>query len=100
LAIVGLLSSPAFLLLIIGPYVCAEWNFGGFPVWLKYLLSNLHPGVTAFTRVSPTPGQPKKKKKKISAFSSLLKPFVGPLYVGPLFKPCGTVQKPRLMFTI
>ncbi|KAK4432904.1 Beta-galactosidase [Sesamum alatum] len=20
----------------IGPYVCAEWNFGGFPVWLKY----------------------------------------------------------------
>nr|AMN14861.1 putative beta-galactosidase 1 [Nepenthes mirabilis] len=21
----------------IGPYVCAEWNFGGFPVWLKYI---------------------------------------------------------------
>ncbi|KAE8649179.1 hypothetical protein Csa_014995 [Cucumis sativus] len=21
----------------IGPYVCAEWNFGGFPVWLKYV---------------------------------------------------------------
>ncbi|KAL8099895.1 hypothetical protein AgCh_032230 [Apium graveolens] len=23
----------------IGPYVCAEWNFGGFPVWLKYVPS-------------------------------------------------------------
>lgn len=22
----------------IGPYVCAEWNFGGFPVWLKYVM--------------------------------------------------------------
>ncbi|KAE8712547.1 Beta-galactosidase [Hibiscus syriacus] len=21
----------------IGPYVCAEWNYGGFPVWLKYV---------------------------------------------------------------
>ncbi|KAM7257106.1 hypothetical protein ACFE04_012847 [Oxalis oulophora] len=21
----------------IGPYVCAEWNFGGLPVWLKYV---------------------------------------------------------------
>ncbi|KAG8376647.1 hypothetical protein BUALT_Bualt09G0085200 [Buddleja alternifolia] len=24
-----------YALLRIGPYVCAEWNFGGFPVWLK-----------------------------------------------------------------
>ncbi|KAE8715543.1 Beta-galactosidase 5 [Hibiscus syriacus] len=23
----------------IGPYICAEWNFGGFPVWLKYVPS-------------------------------------------------------------
>jgi hypothetical protein len=57
--------------------------------------NSLYPGV------SPTPGQQQQqKKKKISAFSSLLKPFVSPLYVSPLFKPCGTVQKPRLMFTI
>jgi beta-galactosidase len=26
-----------YLDLRIGPYVCAEWNFGGFPVWLKYV---------------------------------------------------------------
>ncbi|CAA0833835.1 Beta-galactosidase 3 [Striga hermonthica] len=24
-----------YAVLRIGPYVCAEWNFGGFPVWLK-----------------------------------------------------------------
>uniref|UniRef100_A0A3Q7HAV3 beta-galactosidase n=1 Tax=Solanum lycopersicum TaxID=4081 RepID=A0A3Q7HAV3_SOLLC len=24
-----------YLNLRIGPYICAEWNFGGFPVWLK-----------------------------------------------------------------
>ncbi|KAL3506440.1 hypothetical protein ACH5RR_031822 [Cinchona calisaya] len=28
-------SSGLYLLLRIGPYVCAEWNFGGFPVWLR-----------------------------------------------------------------
>lgn len=26
-----------FASLRIGPYVCAEWNYGGFPVWLHYL---------------------------------------------------------------
>ncbi|XP_051115873.1 beta-galactosidase-like [Andrographis paniculata] len=26
-----------YVSLRIGPYVCAEWNFGGFPVWLKYV---------------------------------------------------------------
>ncbi|KAJ6331081.1 hypothetical protein OIU76_009636 [Salix suchowensis] len=26
-----------YLHLRIGPYICAEWNFGGFPVWLKYV---------------------------------------------------------------
>ncbi|KAG5595644.1 hypothetical protein H5410_036876 [Solanum commersonii] len=26
-----------YLNLRIGPYICAEWNFGGFPVWLKYV---------------------------------------------------------------
>ncbi|PKI68930.1 hypothetical protein CRG98_010689 [Punica granatum] len=26
-----------YALLRIGPYVCAEWNYGGFPVWLHNL---------------------------------------------------------------
>lgn len=28
-------SNGLYLFLRIGPYVCAEWNFGGFPVWLR-----------------------------------------------------------------
>ncbi|KNA14541.1 hypothetical protein SOVF_106370 [Spinacia oleracea] len=32
----------------VGPYVCAEWNFGGFPVWLKYV-----PGISFRTDNEP-----------------------------------------------
>ncbi|XP_058743535.1 beta-galactosidase 1-like [Vicia villosa] len=32
----------------IGPYACAEWNFGGFPVWLKYI-----PGISFRTDNGP-----------------------------------------------
>ncbi|KAL3698056.1 hypothetical protein R1sor_012132 [Riccia sorocarpa] len=28
-------AAGMYLNLRIGPYVCAEWNFGGFPVWLR-----------------------------------------------------------------
>lgn len=27
-------SAGLYSVLRIGPYVCAEWNYGGFPVWL------------------------------------------------------------------
>ncbi|CAA6660917.1 unnamed protein product [Spirodela intermedia] len=30
-------AAGLYVHLRIGPYVCAEWNFGGFPVWLKYV---------------------------------------------------------------
>jgi beta-galactosidase len=25
-----------YVVLRIGPFVCAEWNYGGFPAWLRY----------------------------------------------------------------
>ncbi|EPS69033.1 beta-galactosidase, partial [Genlisea aurea] len=37
-----------YLNLRIGPYICAEWNFGGFPVWLKYV-----PGISFRTNNEP-----------------------------------------------
>ncbi|KAK4562615.1 hypothetical protein RGQ29_005210 [Quercus rubra] len=37
-----------YMHLRIGPYVCAEWNFGGFPVWLKYV-----PGISFRTDNKP-----------------------------------------------
>ncbi|PSS31308.1 Beta-galactosidase [Actinidia chinensis var. chinensis] len=30
-------KSGLYVHLRIGPYICGEWNFGGFPVWLKYV---------------------------------------------------------------
>ncbi|CAJ1950963.1 unnamed protein product [Sphenostylis stenocarpa] len=44
----------------IGPYVCAEWNFGGFPVWLKYI-----PGISFRTDNEPFKFQMEKFTKKI-----------------------------------
>nr|GMD32323.1 beta-galactosidase-like [Ipomoea batatas] len=32
----------------VGPYACGEWNFGGFPVWLKYV-----PGISFRTDNGP-----------------------------------------------
>ncbi|KAL3614665.1 Beta-galactosidase 3 [Castilleja foliolosa] len=37
-----------YVFLRIGPYVCAEWNFGGFPVWLKFV-----PGISFRTDNEP-----------------------------------------------
>eukprot|EP00252_Welwitschia_mirabilis_P002305 TRINITY_DN12214_c0_g3_i3.p1 TRINITY_DN12214_c0_g3~~TRINITY_DN12214_c0_g3_i3.p1 ORF type:complete len:547 (+),score=62.07 TRINITY_DN12214_c0_g3_i3:1134-2774(+) len=37
-----------YVSLRIGPYICAEWNFGGFPVWLKYV-----PGISFRTDNEP-----------------------------------------------
>ncbi|XP_059455909.1 beta-galactosidase 1 [Corylus avellana] len=44
----------------IGPYVCAEWNFGGFPVWLKYI-----PGIDFRTNNGPFKFQMQKFTNKI-----------------------------------
>ncbi|XP_020223363.1 beta-galactosidase 1 [Cajanus cajan] len=44
----------------IGPYVCAEWNFGGFPVWLKYI-----PGISFRTDNGPFKYQMQKFTTKI-----------------------------------
>ncbi|GAB2295688.1 Beta-galactosidase 9 [Dionaea muscipula] len=37
-----------YLHLRVGPYVCAEWNFGGFPVWLRDI-----PGIEFRTNNAP-----------------------------------------------
>ncbi|XP_065047483.1 beta-galactosidase-like [Musa acuminata AAA Group] len=46
----------------IGPYVCAEWNFGGFPVWLKYV-----PGITFRSDNGPFKAAMAKFTEKIVA---------------------------------
>ncbi|KAJ6698962.1 BETA-GALACTOSIDASE RELATED [Salix purpurea] len=49
-----------YLHLRIGPYVCAEWNFGGFPVWLKYV-----PGIEFRTDNGPFKAAMQKFTEKI-----------------------------------
>ncbi|KAL0378303.1 UNVERIFIED_CONTAM: Beta-galactosidase 3 [Sesamum radiatum] len=44
----------------IGPYVCAEWNFGGLPVWLKFV-----PGISFRTDNEPFKMAMKGFTKKI-----------------------------------
>ncbi|KAL8114034.1 hypothetical protein AgCh_021068 [Apium graveolens] len=44
----------------VGPYVCSEWNFGGFPVWLKYV-----PGISFRTDNEPFKGAITKRMTTI-----------------------------------
>ncbi|KAL2539140.1 Beta-galactosidase 1 [Abeliophyllum distichum] len=44
----------------VGPYACAEWNFGGFPVWLKYV-----PGISFRTNNGPFKAAMQKFTTKI-----------------------------------
>ncbi|KAK6930695.1 Glycoside hydrolase 35, catalytic domain [Dillenia turbinata] len=53
-------SSGLYLHLRIGPYVCAEWNFGGFPVWLRDI-----PGIEFRTDNKPFKEEMERFVKKI-----------------------------------
>ncbi|XP_047335148.1 beta-galactosidase 9 [Impatiens glandulifera] len=53
-------SSGLYLHLRIGPYVCAEWNFGGFPVWLRDI-----PGIEFRTDNKPFKDEMQRFVKKI-----------------------------------
>ncbi|XP_073137651.1 beta-galactosidase 8-like [Henckelia pumila] len=44
----------------IGPYVCAEWNYGGFPIWLHFI-----PGVHLRTDNEPYKAEMKRFTTKI-----------------------------------
>nr|KYP36940.1 Beta-galactosidase [Cajanus cajan] len=54
----------------IGPYICAEWNFGGFPVWLKYV-----PGIAFRTDNEPFKAAMQKFTEKIVSMMKAEKLF-------------------------
>ncbi|KAK1552741.1 hypothetical protein Q3G72_022743 [Acer saccharum] len=54
----------------IGPYVCAEWNYGGFPVWLKYV-----PGIEFRTDNEPFKAAMQKFTEKIVSMMKAEKLF-------------------------
>lgn len=53
-------STGLYLHLRIGPYVCAEWNFGGFPIWLRDV-----PGIIFRTDNKPFKEEMQRFVKKI-----------------------------------
>ncbi|KAJ8643446.1 hypothetical protein MRB53_005194 [Persea americana] len=74
----------------IGPYICAEWNLGGFPVWLKYI-----PGISFRTDNEPfkryMAGFTKKIVEMMKA-ESLFEPQGGPIIMSQIENEYGPVE--------
>ncbi|CAA0822400.1 Beta-galactosidase 1 [Striga hermonthica] len=75
----------------IGPYVCAEWNFGGFPVWLKYV-----PGISFRTDNEPFKNEMKIFTKKIVDMmkaEGLFQVQGGPIIMSQIENEYGPVER-------
>jgi hypothetical protein len=74
----------------IGPYICAEWNFGGFPVWLKYI-----PGIAFRTDNGPFKAAMQKFTEKIVGMMKAEKLFEtqgGPIILSQIENEFGPVE--------
>ncbi|CAJ1941689.1 unnamed protein product [Sphenostylis stenocarpa] len=74
----------------IGPFVCAEWNFGGFPVWLKYV-----PGIAFRTDNEPFKAAMQKFTEKIVSMMKAEKLFQtqgGPIIMSQIENEFGPVE--------
>ncbi|KAL0739000.1 hypothetical protein Bca4012_015210 [Brassica carinata] len=74
----------------IGPYVCAEWNFGGFPVWLKYV-----PGIAFRTDNEPFKSAMQKFTEKLVGMMKQEKLFEtqgGPIILSQIENEYGPVE--------
>ncbi|CAN6439391.1 unnamed protein product [Victoria cruziana] len=80
-----------FVHLRIGPYVCAEWNFGGLPVWLKYV-----PGISFRTDNGPFKVAMQKFTEKIVSMMKNEKLFEsqgGPIILSQIENEYGSEAK-------
>nr|GEV23475.1 beta-galactosidase 8 [Tanacetum cinerariifolium] len=75
----------------IGPYVCVEWNYGGFPLWLHFI-----PGVVLQTDNEPFKAEMKRFTANVV---SLLKDFNlyasqgGPIILSQIENEYGNIEK-------
>ncbi|KAJ1265263.1 hypothetical protein BS78_08G064900 [Paspalum vaginatum] len=79
-----------FLFLRIGPYACAEWNFGGFPVWLRDI-----PGIEFRTDNEPYKAEMQTFVKKIVDTMKLEKLYSwqgGPIILQQIENEYGNIQ--------
>lgn len=83
-------AAGLYVHLRIGPYVCAEWNFGGFPVWLKYV-----PGIEFRTDNGPFKVAMQGFVSKIVSMmksESLFEPQGGPIIMSQIENEYGPVE--------
>ncbi|XP_024518549.1 beta-galactosidase 8 isoform X1 [Selaginella moellendorffii] len=74
----------------IGPYVCAEWNLGGFPVWLKDV-----PGIEFRTNNQPFKAEMQAFVEKIVAMmkhDKLFAPQGGPIILAQIENEYGNID--------
>ncbi|XP_015973400.3 beta-galactosidase [Arachis duranensis] len=74
----------------IGPYVCSEWNFGGFPVWLKFV-----PGIAFRTDNEPFKAAMQKFTEKIVSMmkaENLFETQGGPIILSQIENELGPVE--------
>ncbi|CAN4100109.1 unnamed protein product [Withania somnifera] len=75
----------------VGPYACAEWNFGGFPVWLKYV-----PGISFRTDNEPFKAAMQKFTTKIVNMMKaerLYESQGGPIILSQIENEYGPIEK-------
>ncbi|XP_019463931.1 PREDICTED: beta-galactosidase-like [Lupinus angustifolius] len=74
----------------IGPFICAEWNFGGFPIWLKYV-----PGIAFRTDNDPFKAATQNFTEKIVSMMKAEKLFQtqgGPIILSQIENEYGPVE--------
>lgn len=83
-------AAGLYVHLRIGPYICAEWNFGGFPVWLKYV-----PGIAFRTDNGPFKVAMQGFTQKIVDMmksEKLFQPQGGPIIMSQIENEYGPVE--------
>ncbi|KAL6510901.1 Beta-galactosidase 8 [Orobanche gracilis] len=79
-----------FVHLRIGPYVCAEWNYGGFPLWLHFI-----PGIVLRTDNEPFKAEMKRFTAKIVDMMKQEKLYAsqgGPIILSQIENEYGNIQ--------
>ncbi|KAL8092369.1 beta-galactosidase 8 isoform X1 [Apium graveolens] len=74
----------------IGPYVCAEWNYGGFPLWLHFI-----PGIKFRTNNEPFKAEMKRFTAKIVDLMKQEELYAsqgGPIILSQIENEYGNVQ--------
>ncbi|KAI0528736.1 hypothetical protein KFK09_001278 [Dendrobium nobile] len=85
-------NAGLYAILRIGPYVCAEWNYGGLPAWLRQI-----PGLQMRTNNRPFEDEMQKFVTLIVDMikrESLLAPQGGPIIITQIENEYGNVQGP------